>query len=234
MKRFVVLSMLSLLFSLTGLAQKNNLKINVLSLGATNISLQDEYSISGNSSIALGVSYLPERGLPSFAIKDDPSNNAKNLKLGGFSITPEYRYYFKGNGPKGLYLAGYFRYAKYTTKEYDFTYDKSSGSDGTVRIEGDFTSSVFGIMLGSQWLLGEKWTLDWWIIGAGFGSQKGEYEGTGTFSNQDQTDIQNEVNSIDLPVADVAVTTSSSSVKVTIEPKYPAFRGFGLCLGYRF
>jgi hypothetical protein len=89
-------------------------------------------------------------------------------------------------------------------------------------------------MLGSQFLLGEKWTLDWWIIGAGFGSQKGEYEATGIFSDQDQLDIKKEVESIDSDAVKVTAETSATSTKLTVEPNFPAFRGFGLCFGYRF
>ncbi len=216
------------------LAQKNVLKINILSLALGNISMQEEYSINGHSSVALGASYLPSRGLPGFAVSNDPSNNAKDLSFSGFSITPEYRYYLKGNGPKGLYFAGYIRYSKYSADKFNISYDRTSGGINNLLLTGDFTTTVGGIMLGSQWLLGDKWTLDWWILGAGFGSLKGEFESTGDFTSEDQTDIKNEVASIDVPSVDINVTTSSTSTKLTIESKVPAFRGFGLCLGYRF
>ena len=233
MKKPLLITLCALLYLSAG-AQNNNLKINLLALSLGNISLQHEYSINGKSSIALGVSYLPSRGVPGFAVSEDPSKNAENLSFKGFGITPEYRYYFKGNGPKGLYLAGYFRYSKYSTSEYDFNYDRDDGSQGEVTLTGDYTTTVVGVMLGSQWLLGDHFTLDWWIIGAGFGSLKGEYEGVGNFSDDDQTDIDAEVNTIDVPGVDIEVTTSANKVNLTVEPSIPAIRGFGLCLGYRF
>ncbi len=233
MKKLFTLILLFALFTNVN-AQQNNIKINGLALALTNISMQYERSLNGNSSLALGVSYLPERGLPGFATSKDDSKTAEDFEFGGFAITPEYRYYFKGEGPKGLYLAGYFRYSKYTTTAFTFEYDQANNTTGEVKMTGDYSTSVVGVMLGSQWLLGDKWTLDWWIIGAGFGSQEGVYEGTGDFSAQDQIDIQDEVESIDTPGVDVEVETSSTTTKVTISPKFPAFRGFGLCLGYRF
>jgi hypothetical protein len=233
MKKLITLTLSCLIFTIVT-AQENIVKINALALGLSNVSLQYERSLNGNSSVALGVSYLPQRGLPGFATPDDDTHNADDFKLGGFAVTPEYRYYFKGNGPKGLYLAGYFRYSKYKTDDYEFSYDKSDGTTGKSIYSGDFKTTVVGLMLGSQFLLGENWTLDWWIIGAGFGSQKGEYTATGTFSDQDQQDIKTEVGTIDSDAIKVSVETSATSAKITMEPKFPAFRGFGLCLGYRF
>lgn len=233
MKKLALL-LISSCFITSVMAQQNIFKINALSLLVTNLSFQYERSLNGNSSLALGISYLPERSLPGFATSKDDSKNAEDFKFSGFAFTPEYRYYFKGDGPKGLYLAGYFRYSKYTTDAFSFDYDKSNGAPGKVDLTGDYSTAVVGIMLGSQWLLGDKWTLDWWIIGAGFGSQEGVYEATGDFSGQDQIDIKEEFETIETPGVDIEVETSNTATKVTLSPKFPAIRGFGLCLGYRF
>src|SRR3954465_13279130 len=85
-------------------AQQNIVKLNVAGLLLTNVSLQYERSLNEKSSVALGLSFLPERSLPGTISKKDDSGHAQDFKLGGFALTPEYRYYFKGNGPKGLYL----------------------------------------------------------------------------------------------------------------------------------
>jgi hypothetical protein len=103
MKKLITLTLSCFIFSIV-VAQENIIKINALALGLSNVSLQYERSLNGNSSVALGVSYLPERSLPEFATPDDNTHNAENFKLGGFAVTPEYRYYFKGNGPKGFTL----------------------------------------------------------------------------------------------------------------------------------
>src|SRR5438045_2533697 len=109
-KLFIVLLFASVCIA-NAFAQQNIIKLNGLALLTTNLSFQYERSLNGKSSFALGFSYLPQRGSPSFATSKDNSHNADDFKLGGFAITPEYRYYFKGDGPKGLYLAGYYRYA---------------------------------------------------------------------------------------------------------------------------
>src|SRR6187551_248312 len=140
MKKLIT-SILACFIFTTIVAQENIVKLNVLALGLSNISLQYERSLNVNSSVCLGFSYLPERGLPGFAEPDDPTHNAEDFKLGGFAITPEYRYYFSGNGPKGFYAAGYFRYSKYTTNDYEFSYDQSNGNTGKVKYSGDYTTS---------------------------------------------------------------------------------------------
>ena len=234
MKKTILLISLFFTTLLNSYAQSNIIKVNVLSLALVNFSLQDEYSLNGHMSVALGFSYMPQRGLPSVVLKEDPSNNAANLKFGGTSYTPEFRYYFKGEGPKGMYISAYYRYSKYNTDQYVFSYASSNGSNQDVTLNGDYTTSVVGLMLGSQYLLGKNFTLDWWIIGAGFGSQKGDYTGTGAFTDQDQQDIKDEVASINTPAVKISVTTSSTQVNLKVDPKFPAFRAFGLCLGYRF
>lgn len=212
---------------------KSNIKLNILALLPVNISLQYEYTLNGNSGLCMGVSYLPERHMPGAAVSSQNEGKVEDLSFSGFSITPEYRYYFKGNGPKGLYLAGYVRYAKYTTPESDYKYDSNDGTVKTLKISGDYTVTVGGIMLGSQWLLGDKFTLDWWIIGAAFGSKEGKYSAKGVFSSGDQQDIKDNAADITGPF-DVSVTTSGTEVDLVFDNNLPAIRAFGLCIGYRF
>ena len=218
---------------------KHNLKLNTLSLLAFNISIQDEYTLNGNSAVCLGVSFLPERKIITNGVPEDRKVEVEDLSFGGFSITPEYRYYFKGNGPKGLYLAGYFRYAKYSTNEADYKFRRNDSTAGkpnyeAVKISGDYTVAAVGIMLGSQWLLTDRLTLDWWIIGAAFGSQTASYIGKGDFDAGDQQDIKDSFDDINVGGIDASVKTSSTQIDVTVENHWPAVRAFGLCLGYRF
>lgn len=72
---------------------QNIIKLNLTSIGFGNFYLQDEYTLNGSSSVALGLSYLPSRSLPTTITTDDSSGNLKNISFSGFSITPEYRWY---------------------------------------------------------------------------------------------------------------------------------------------
>ena len=236
MKKLFITLMAGYLFVFQTNAQdlKHNLKLNLLSLLAVNISLQDEYTLNGNSAVCLGFSYLPERKIITNGVPEDRKVEVEDLSFSGFSITPEYRYYFKGNGPKGLYLAGYFRYAKYSTSEGLYKFKRDDGTYEPVKISGDYTTAVVGVMLGSQWLLSDRMTLDWWILGAGFGSQKADYTGKGDFDADDQQDIKDSFEDINVGGIDASVVTSSTQIDVTVKNNWPAVRAFGLCLGYRF
>jgi len=215
--------------------KKSIIKLNLTSLAFTNVYFQYELAFTPKSSACLGISFLPERGLPSAAVKDDPSNNAANLTFSGWAITPEYRYHFSGKSPRGFYVAPYFRHSSYSTSGYSFTYDKSNNAgQGTVVVDGDLSATTVGLMFGAQWLIGEHFSIDWWIIGAGFGSSEVKLTGTGTFSAQDQSDIRDEFESIDVPFGTMKADVDGSKVNVSYKTGMPGGRGFGLAIGYVF
>lgn len=245
-KNYVLIAMLSLQFmaqaqdnpdASSAYGNQNILKLNLTSLGFVNVYLQDEYTLNGSSSVALGLSYMPSRSLPSVVIDNDPNGNAGNISFSGFSITPEYRWYVKKHAPKGFYLAPYLRYTKYTTDSYSFSYDRS-GTNGTVKdvatLEGSLSGIGLGLMIGDQFKLGDHVTLDWWIIGAGYSSSKIEMSGTGNFSTSQQEDLRTEIDGMDIPFGDLEKDVTASSVKITYKTGLPSIRGFGLAIGYIF
>ncbi|MBK6400062.1 MAG: DUF3575 domain-containing protein [Bacteroidia bacterium] len=220
-------------------AQTNIVKWNAFGMFLGNISLQYERTLNEHSSVALGLSYLPSRGFPSAAItSDDQTQEAdlKKLSFSGFAITPEYRYYFTGKAPKGFYVAPYFRYSKYSFDDVYITYTNSNTNvDEKVVAGGDFKTSVVGVMFGAQWELGEHFALDWWIIGAGFGGQKGTFSAVGNFDSNDIEDIKGELASTDADFpGSFKSTVTSTKVEIEYKSGFPAVRGFGLCLGYKF
>ena len=225
------------LFLLNTQAQNDQIKMNILALSLGNISLQYEHTLNTHSSLCLGFSFLPSRGFPSVAVDKNSSDyDATAMKLSGWAITPEYRYYFSNKGPKGFYVAPYFRYASYSLSGFGVNYASVTGGtkDRSAIAEGDITTAVGGLMFGSQWTLGSNWTLDWWILGAGFGSQKGTFTAYGNFTQENQDDIHSSIADVDAPGIDLTVTTTATTVEVAYKSSLPALRGFGLCLGYRF
>ncbi|HRH64842.1 MAG TPA: DUF3575 domain-containing protein [Bacteroidia bacterium] len=245
MKIKVYTLILSLFVSFTVLAQdnpdassaygnQNILKLNLTSIGFTNIYLQDEYTLSGSSSVALGLSYMPSRSLPSVITDEDSAGNLKNISFSGFSITPEYRWYVKKHAPKGFYLAPYLRYSKYTTSSYSYSYDRDNGTQDVATMEGSLSGIGIGLMIGNQWKFGDHVTLDWWIIGAGFSTSKAELKGTGNFDAAQQQDLRDEFSSTDVAVGSLTTTVTSSTIDVEYKTGLPSLRGFGLAIGYIF
>ena len=122
MKRLFTTLILSITL-ISSFAQSNIIKWNVMALGLGNVSLQYERSINTHSSVALGFSILPTRGLPSTFTDKSTNTDLLLLSFSGWSITPEYRYYCSNNGPKGFYFAPYLRYSKYSIDNIDLSYD---------------------------------------------------------------------------------------------------------------
>ena len=233
MKKIITVLILSTTFLFTH-AQENIVKINLFALGLSNISLQYERSLNTHSSVALGFSMLPSRSIPTFGQFETstPDYDFSKFEISGWSITPEYRYYFSNTGPKGFYVAPYFRYSSYSLDNFIVKYSSLTGGpkDNSSSISGTLNNTLFGLMFGSQWTLGDHWTLDWWIMGAGFGSQTATVSGTGTFSQQNQDDIKSSLAKVDsdVPGVDLTVTTSATNISVEYKSSLPAFRGGGL------
>lgn len=224
-------------------------KLNLLQLPLLNISGQVEYAFHKNISGALGVSYLVKRDVPKLFF-DTPDTSIMALGIAkpqfyAFSITPEVRFYpfnnDKGGAPHGFYIAPYFRYSKYSvsadyrdiidSKPVDFNYSLTfAGGNG-------------GILLGAQWILGKRVSLDWWIVGGGIGRARVILEAASSavnMSSQDQKDVKEQLeadfSSVQfLGAGSPQVETTNNSVKMTIKGlPMTSFRGFGLCLGIAF
>jgi hypothetical protein len=217
-------------------AQENIIKLNLLGLALGNIGVQYERTLGEHSSLAMGISYLPSRSLPDFVIDEDSTTSLKSMSFSGWTFTPEYRYYFSGKAPKGFYVAPYFRYSTFIVDKVDISYTSTTtNQEVKVPADGSYKATTVGLMLGSQWLLGEHMTLDWWILGVGFGSQEAEITALGDFSQIDIQDIKNELADIDEEIpGSMDYTVTSNSVNIKYDPEMPGFRGFGLCLGYKF
>jgi len=121
-------------------AQTNAIKINILSPVARTFNIAYEKAISETGSFQLGFYYTGAK--------------SGDLKLSGFGITPEYRFYLSQTpAPNGFYVAPFIRYTNYK-----LTYD-----DGTDKAEGTLTSFGGGVVVGRQWVFKERVTFDIFI-----------------------------------------------------------------------
>ena len=105
-----------------------------------------------------------------------------------------------------------------------------------------YKGNTIGLMIGSQWIIGDHFSIDWWIIGAGFGKADLEMraDGQGFTLDQDAQDelkkqLEREFAAASFIGSKPVVETTATSAKVTI-PNLPmrSIRAFGLCLGYAF
>jgi len=105
----------------------NNIKVNILSPIVRTGSVFYERKLGASTSGQLGVFYT--------------GYSSDGLKLRGFGITPEFRYYAsKDKGAlNGFYVAPFVRYQNYTISE-----------DAN---KGELSTFGGGLLLGNQWLL---------------------------------------------------------------------------------
>jgi hypothetical protein len=91
------------------------------------------------------------------------------------------------------------------------------------------------LLLGAQWFIGKSVTLDWWILGAHYGTSKGTFTGLPSvpLTTDEQTEIRDQINGVELPVGSVKAEVSASSVKAILDGPWAGLRG-GLSIGIRF
>ena len=120
--------------------KKNGAKINLLSPLYSNLSVSYQCLLTPFRSIQLTASYMDFNDFVKFGNVDD-------LRVTGFSITPEYRIIFSGYGLNGFYVGPFLRYMDYK-KTFDYT-DYS-----TLFMENSsFKSAGIGFNIGKQFII---------------------------------------------------------------------------------
>lgn len=214
-------------------APKNVVKLNLFSLPLKNLSFQYERALNQNFSACLGVSYLTPRVLPNIIASG--ANNA-SLNFSGFAFTPELRFYTGKNGeydaPEGFYLAPYFRYANYRVKSFYNYYDLEEERVENYVLTGRYRGTGGGLMLGYQFIINNRISLDWWILGIHGGSGKLSLSMESDFRN-DKDAIYNDLTNTyaDLGVVSVSVTDTKATVSLPL-PYFGVRSGF--CFGVAF
>ncbi len=223
--------------------KKNIFKINLTALVFKNFSFQYERVIGPKTSVALGIGIMPKSKLP-FADKiqeeygDDPDvkRAIDQTQLGNFSLTPEIRFYLgKKQAPAGFYIAPFLRYA-HSSFEGPYTFTPSDQQLHTANVTGTINSIGGGLLLGTQWNLGKRVTLDWWIAGPIIGSTKGTLSGTDPkgIPAQDRAGVKQDIDDFDPPGLDFSGTVGANQIDVDIKGTYYGLRAFGICLGFKF
>lgn len=221
-------------------SSQNVIKVNLMALGMKSISLQYERAFHRKLSGAFGFNFMPSRDLPGF-FGSDPM--LSKTTLSGFSLTPELRFYpGKKEAPRGFYLAPYLRYGKFGTNIPVDALDPLTNRDRTFNFELKYGGFGGGLMIGSQWLIADVVSIDWWIIGGHYGS--GTLSGSvsdpyfGLLSDAEKSQLEAEIkNEIIISgssfVKDVNVDITNNSAKVSVKVPYSGIRS-GLTIGYAF
>lgn len=239
----LLISLITLTSVNAQLEKPNTVKFNFFGLAARTLSFQYERVLNDNSAALVHFGYTLPRSLPGDFFQIDTIGNNGSINqvesakfTGGIQVTPEYRYYFKGEGNNGFYLGAYLRYARYGLSASALHKDDNFSPTKKYEYTGSWTSTNLGIIMGNQWHLGESLTLDWWILGLQFGSNKVAMKATGDFSTTNKNEYIADVNANFSDIKflgglEAGMTNTEATLKFGFPS--PGFRT-GLCLGFRF
>jgi hypothetical protein len=228
---------------------KNIFKTNIAGLALRNYNLTYERMLSKKTSFNLGFRTMPsgpvlfkDRIISSIEDAGTGSNvdarkEVESIRMSNFAVTPEIRFYAgkKGYG-HGFYFSLFYRYARHEIGNISVDYQNNAGATRTATLTGSLTSNTGGFMLGSQWVMGKRVVLDWWILGPHFGVGKGTLTGTNSspISTDDQNSLRSELENVleAVPFVKNVIDVNANGAKVSLSGPWAGVRG-GLCLGIR-
>ena len=218
----------------------NIIKTNVLAYAFRNLNMSYERVINQWFSISGGVNYMPKGKIPfvkEFDFSNNDVENIKNANVSNIGITIEPRFYFgKGYG-KGFYLTPYYRYTSINLDNITIPFKDENDKDVSLSMSGDATANSFGLMIGSQWFLGEEknWVLDWWIAGAHLGVAKADFNGETdrTLTKKEQEDLESSLNNFNVATVEYKATVNENGGRLEGDGLWAGVR-IGLAIGYRF
>jgi hypothetical protein len=230
--------------SAADLPKNNVIKLNFSSLAFGNASFQYERIFAGRMSFAMGVSYMPETGLPfanllmdQFGHNDDARRAIETTRLSVFSLTPEIRFYLSKNAPSGVYLAPFARYTMMEMNQvYAFT--ASNGLRYYPDVDGSLNYIAGGLLFGYQFLLGKHFNIDLWIAGPYIGSMNGSFVAIDYKADMNETirnDLKRDIESFEIPLVNIEATVDKpNQVDVILSGGVLGIRAMGFAVGFRF
>ncbi len=234
------------------------LKVNLSALPFGAYALQYEKVLGNRMSFALGVGYRPVKQIP-FAKTVEKYIDAadsridyislENVKkaestVGMFHITPELRFYLGKNksAPIGTYIAVFGKYNSYFGKAPVFVDMEYRGAMARVELPVDTQIKTYtgGLMLGKQFRLGNRFTFDWFIIGAHIGKVTIHGESQQNLEGYDEqfiSDLRGKIiDTFKINEKYLSLEVDQQGVRIdnARNLKYVNLRGFGFNIGYKF
>ena len=237
-----VITIIALAFALPAISQqpdgKNMGKINLSAFAFKGFGLQYERQVGRRITVALGYGKIPTSTIPFKSYIETQINNPDvkvgDFRLGTSILTPEVRYYFGKKGAfHGFYVAPYARIGTYNI-DGPVQYTSSTNTKRSAVFDGKLHATTGGLMLGSSFQLSNKLYLDWWIIGAGIGGANGNLATITALSKDEQTSLQNSLNSLNVPFTRIQSQVNDNGATITTTGTMAGVRGLGFNLGFRF
>ncbi len=243
MKNLTFLAIL-MIATLSVQAQDNIVKIGVGSALSATLNLEYERVLNEKTSVLAEVAF----GFP-INVSDiifnasgiEDAQNSIDVTSGAYTrfyFVGEYRYYTKKEGAKGFYVGPYLKLSNYSI---DFEGTYSNSNNGFTDIPSEINTGLFvaavGGTIGYQWLINDKFAINWNFIGLGGSINRVSASFTSSDENvfeaweQDVREFLNEVPS----GSSINITSDNSTKTIEGAGAFPFLNArVGLSLGYRF
>lgn len=222
----------------TMMAQDNVAKLGITSLAYTTVSLTYERVLGDHLGTQLTFQLMPGRALPGVGGVDGVSVFT-DAKMSYFSLSPEFRYYPSDKGaPRGFYIGPFIKYSRFKIGASQSTtiYD-DSGVGTFVELDVAFKVPRFGggLIMGTQWLIADKFSIDWTWFGLGYAATTGKLQLESNIPGVTEG-LENELEAVedDLSVlGNASVTSSGDKVTLAVSRPLPMLK-FGITFGWAF
>ncbi len=228
--------------------KKNQVKVNLFPLTTGTFAVEYERALIGRLTAVGMFSYRPEGSLPfasswnSLIDDEDAKDILGNTTQGATSFAVEARFYTGKKGAmRGFYLAPYLKQATYSLGvPIPVDIDPPSGSGiqpiKDVTVDGNLKTISAGLALGVQFALGKSVSLDWRIMGPGYGASNGNLTGKPDrpLTADEQAEIREQLDELgEIPLVKIESDVNADGVKAKIKGPWAGIRT-GLSIGYKF
>ncbi len=233
---------------------KNLIKLNITNLFLKHVYVSYERAFAQRVSVDVGAGLMPKGDIPYIKLfytessantqgQKDIRDAVLNAQFQGAIVNVSARIYAGRGWGKGFYVSPYYRYVNYKLSNFDLDLTEyvtdPQVSDPRLNMSGSLNAHSGGILLGTQWFLGEQKNivLDVWWLGLHYGKANGNIEGATNvaLTDQEASDIQNDFNTTDIDNAyiDIDATVSNHDAEIDMKGSWIGFR-MGVSVGYRF
>lgn len=193
------------------------------------INLRGEWAYAGNKSLALTVAVPRPTKAPNWLTNDievPEAGSATKNTFQNFGLILENRFYLGHSAPAGLYVGPYARYNRFWLTRST----ENPNNNAETRITGAVGGFGLGGMVGAQFHLGEKFTLDVTFAGLDFKWMRGTLRYSTNDPDNNIAEFRDKVQTV---VEDIPLI--GSKLSADIEGNEVKVRTPGLLLpGYRF
>lgn len=218
--------------------KKNIIKWNLTPFilwDSRNINLSYERVLKPHRSFSVngGIFLLPTSGI------FDSLNIQNTVKQSGFSVSGDYRFYFKNRNlkqaPDGLYWGPYASFHHYQF-ENDISVLNNPNIQGDLILDGNFNIISAGVEIGYQFIIKERLSIDLIFMGPSLSLYEGSLKLDGQIESEEYEDYLNAIRDVliaKMPFLDELINEGEFNDKGS-----SASLGFGLRyliqIGYRF